>query len=295
MVIRCPLCRSDRVRLLFEKEEVPFYQCRPCKFRFARPGRNPNLDNRLEDFEPCYLQYLQPDPADEVNLPALCRWMDDHGAVSGLVHLDVGCGGGKFVRHLRSAGYQAYGLEPNQALFEHFLAGDPCFVRGTLESLGRAPVPQTFDRITALDVLEHVADPMAFLEQLRARLSPGGHLFLSLPDAGSLPARLLGKHWHFYHAYHLSYFSQKTLTDLVRRLGFRVLGVSLRGRYRSLGYVLRYGFDYVLRRPAPRLVARLDRVYLPVNLFDTMYLACRLVRPVAEAHAAASEQLQEAA
>jgi len=255
--------------LLFVKRETPYYGCPNCSFRFARPKSNPNFENRLQDFDAAYLQYLRPEPADAKNFGALCRWMERFGQLAGNSLLDVGCGSGKLVRYLRGHGVNACGVEPNDALFDHFLAGESCFVRGTVQ--GASVLPQQFDIITAFDVMEHVDDPAGLIEHLVGRLSAGGRLYLSTPDAGSTPARLLGRRWHFYNRYHLSYFSPRTLEVLASRFGLASRHYSWRGRYRSLGYTLRYGFGAVTRRCPPSWLRRLDRITLPINLFDTMY------------------------
>jgi 2-polyprenyl-3-methyl-5-hydroxy-6-metoxy-1,4-benzoquinol methylase len=267
----CPLCGRDAVPL-FTKGGAPFFRCPACDFRFARPPSNPNFENRLEDFEAAYLHYLRPEPVDEVNFVALCRWMERFGGLGGPL-LDVGCGSGKLVRFLRGCGVEAYGLEPCRALYDHFLSGEPWFVPGT--AADARVLRERFEVVTAFDVMEHVDDPAAVLGQLANRLAPGGRLYVSTPDVGSLAARLLGRRWHFYGRYHLSYFNPRTLTALAARCGLARTHCSWRGRHRSLGYAARYLFEFVAGRAAPAWLARLDRVTLPINLFDTMYLCFR--------------------
>jgi SAM-dependent methyltransferase len=43
-------------------------------------------------------------------------------------------------------------------------------------------IDERFDLIIANHVLEHIADPLTWLQQLRALIRPDGHLFLTVPD-----------------------------------------------------------------------------------------------------------------
>jgi len=65
----------------------------------------------------------------------------------------------------------------------------------TLDQLGRPPVPLelveqnlfasegtgTFDSVVISEVLEHVEQPLEALQRLRARMRPGGHIFVNAP------------------------------------------------------------------------------------------------------------------
>jgi SAM-dependent methyltransferase len=98
--------------------------------------------------------------------------------------------------------------------------------------------------VTSWDVLEHLADPLAALERLRRLLRPGGRLFLSTPDAGSLTARLMGRRWHYLDpVQHITVFSRDNLRRALERAGFSVVRMGVLGHRYRVGYVfdrLRY-------------------------------------------------------
>lgn len=105
--------------------------------------------------------------------------------------LDVGCGVGQVVRRLHEAGFEAHGVEvsePNIAKARQF--GLDCqFYDGR-----RLPFPDAhFASVGALNVLEHVEEPEAFLGELARVAAPGGRLVVSSPNF----FRALG--WRDYH------------------------------------------------------------------------------------------------
>jgi 2-polyprenyl-3-methyl-5-hydroxy-6-metoxy-1,4-benzoquinol methylase len=269
----CPLCGSPRIAPLFVKRAVDYWSCADCRFRFATPDVNPNLAATLDSYEDAYLQYLGSHPADRANFDSLYRWMAGIAPLEGKRLLDVGAGSGKLVRYLRQRRVDALGIEPSRALFDRFLARDLAFTCASLDDLRGAG--QAFPVVTAFDVIEHVADPVGFLRGIVAMLEPGGVFFLSTPDVESLTAKLFGRHWHFYYPYHLSYFGQRTLAAAAGPHGLRIIARTHRGRRRSIGYVIRYAAEFICGAAAPAWASRFDEVYLPLNLFDTMYVAFR--------------------
>jgi SAM-dependent methyltransferase len=270
----CPLCGSRRTALLFRKQQTDYRGCAACRFRFATPTVNPNLANTLDEYEAAYLQYLAPDDSDAANLGSLCQWMEQFAALRGSRLLDVGAGSGKLVRFLRARGVDAQGIEPSRALFDRFLSEDPAFSCVMLDD-HRSSAAGTFAVVTAFDVVEHVPDPVGFLDDVAAMLEPGGVFFGSTPDVGSFTARAFGRRWHFYYPYHLSYFSRRTLVHAAELHGLRMVDCRHRGRVRSIGYVVRYAAEFIGNAAPPAWARRFDDWYVAVNLFDTMYFAFR--------------------
>ena len=84
----------------------------------------------------------------------------------------------------------------------------------------------TFDVVTVWDVLEHAADPTAFLTECRRIMKPGGLLIVNYPDIDSWIAKRMGRRWPMLISVHLYFFTPKTLTDILRRTGFDVVDIA---------------------------------------------------------------------
>ena len=97
----------------------------------------------------------------------------------GLV-LDVGCGVGQVVGRLQNAGFEAYGVDVSEPNIERAKKVCP---RCQFYDGKTLPFPdQHFDRVGALNVLEHVEEPESFLRELVRVTKIGGRVVVSSPN-----------------------------------------------------------------------------------------------------------------
>ena len=106
---------------------------------------------------------------------------------------DVGCGAGLLAEPLARLGAEVVAVDAapeNIAAAREHAAGQGLAIAYFAGELAALP-PATFDLVTSMEVVEHVADPAAFIGELAARLVPGGLMILSTPNRTMLSKLLL--------------------------------------------------------------------------------------------------------
>ena len=140
--------------------------------------------------------------------------------------LDVGAGGGEVVYAAQKAGFVSCGIEPNIGYSE--FARDQYGVTVETGQLDSSKFDR-FDVITLFHVLEHVPEPVTFLQKLHEHLQPNGHLLIEVPNIEQADA---SPHNIYFRA-HLLYFSVATLLSLASP-GFSSVQISSLGNLRVL-------------------------------------------------------------
>jgi 2-polyprenyl-3-methyl-5-hydroxy-6-metoxy-1,4-benzoquinol methylase len=267
----CLVCDSSLVEVAFEKHSIPYARCTNCGLLYSLAETNPNLENTLENFEPTYLEYFQDKATDQRHAAKMLEWIGQHTPIAERSLLDVGCGAGKFVRFLRSRSIEAYGLEPSAALFCEHLAKNEWFIGGTVKE--HAQLGRRYSVITLFDVLEHVASPREFLNDIFDLLNEQGWLFISTPNLGSLSARLMGRHWHFINKYHLSLFSAGSVRLLLEPK-FKIKQITSFGKSYPVSYLARYLGTFFFNRTW-QITSNLSRFSIYLNTGEILYVAAR--------------------
>ena len=133
----------------------------------------------LHKLNPVRLKYIR-DQIDQ-------HWQFDEcrrTPLEGKSALDVGCGAGLLAEPLARLGAAVTGLDASPELIA--VARDHAAARGLAIDYrpgDLAELEGQFDLITCMEVIEHVANPAAFVKGLAQSLAPEGLLILSTPNA----------------------------------------------------------------------------------------------------------------
>jgi SAM-dependent methyltransferase len=196
----------------------------------------------------------------QVALERIERWVPEKGRL-----LDLGCWVGFLLAEARDRGWQVVGVEPSE--FAAGYARDQHGLEILEQDLLSADLPAAaFDAIVLGDVIEHLTDPLATLEHIATLLTPGGVLYLTVPDSGSRLARALGRHWWSVIPTHLQYFSRHSLALLLRRAGYEPLELTTAPKTFSVRYYLGRLSGY-----SPALAAALTSAFARIGLADRLW------------------------
>jgi SAM-dependent methyltransferase len=137
--------------------------------------------------------------------------------------LDVGCGGGLFLRMLQDRGIPVLGLDV--AVAAAGVAWRRQGVPAVCASLSRAPFPPaTFSVVTMFHVLEHLYDPAAYVDEARRLLKPGGRLIVQVPNIDCWQYFLAGENWNGVDIpRHLIHFKARDVDALLQDCGFEIV------------------------------------------------------------------------
>jgi len=138
--------------------------------------------------------------------------------------LDFGCGNGYFLEQAKSKGWNVYGMEYD------WDANDICKEKGIIMVNSNTTLySEEFDVIYMSEVIEHLPFPVKYLGLLNNFLRPGGIIYITTPNFNCLLRRLQKSKWNAFHLEHISFFTSKTMKQLLIDSGFSPIIVKTNG------------------------------------------------------------------
>jgi len=122
-------------------------------------------------------------PLHEIN-PLRLSLIDQKAALAGKRVLDVGCGGGILSESMALKGAQVTGIDLGEkalkvAQLHQLESGVAVDYRLISAEALATEMPQSFDVVTCMEMLEHVPDPAAVVKACATLVKPGGMVFFS--------------------------------------------------------------------------------------------------------------------
>jgi 2-polyprenyl-3-methyl-5-hydroxy-6-metoxy-1,4-benzoquinol methylase len=167
---------------------------------------------------PCFYEELHSDNDrgyvdDKWDFQEAIKDVSSNGAI-----LDVGCGSGAFLERVKPDVKHAFGIEINTAAVRKaqskglvvFQDGE-----GVREWRGR------FDAVFSFHVLEHVRDPIAFMQDLISWTKPGGTIGVSVPNQDG-PIKYIDPCIMNMPPHHATRWRRKTFEVLAEKLGLNI-------------------------------------------------------------------------
>jgi len=183
--------------------------------------------------------------------------------------LELGCAYGFFLAEAKTY-FDVHGIEVSESAAGFCRQRGFDVEQGTLTAeyvANHAP----FDAVVMLDVIEHLMEPDKVLKLVRTALKPGAKVMLTTGDWESGLSRIMGENWRLMTPpQHAFFFSPRTLSAMLTRLGFDVIECRKPWKTVPIGLIVyQLGRIFGMRQP-PRLSA--IQFGLPVNLFDAFRL-----------------------
>lgn len=231
----CLICGSGRhtpwpaaSRLIDSVFDGQVVRCRGCGFCWIAPRPAPHAAAYEEDYFGAYEAAGQIMPAAGAHASRLeARLVRLEALVGGPGRvLDAGIGDAGFLRTAAARGWDVLGTDvSSHAATQARQKYGIDVIMGTLEDVA---LPRGhFDAVHLSHVVEHLHDPVAALENVRASLRPGGWIVVEVPNEFTnaltrvrLALGIAGR--YAVRSTHVSFFDPGTLTTLLEGHGFTV-------------------------------------------------------------------------
>lgn len=244
----CPICKASHPG--DDKRALYTFSADTIEVLKGGCGSEPPAYLNIVQCDQCGLAYLTPRPKEEFmckvyeapeyfegggqggyddylgqkdTLELTFRWflkkLRQKGLTGGAL-LDVGCGPGLFLQEARSYFALTVGTDLCKEMAGQASRHCDWAIPGGPRS---AEAHGPFDLVTAIGVLEHIYDPVKFIEDCASLLKPSGHLVLVTPDITGFWRKLMGRKWpSFKLPEHIAYYSPPSMKELAHRTSMNV-------------------------------------------------------------------------
>lgn len=227
--MKCNICNSTSFTHSFAVKKNNYWICADCNSALYYPIPS---EEEIDEFYRNYITYKiglseymveSTYPAFVSNLSLTLndlKW--PFKAESNIRLLDAGCGNGFFLQYLN----EKYPTIKTEGLDLSLECVNRCREKGLNVSMGdifSSTEAGTYDFITLFHVIEHVKNPIEWINKIYSLLKSDGELIIETPVYG-LVAESFKENWrYFMPVEHLNIFSKNAMLDTLKNNGFEII------------------------------------------------------------------------
>jgi SAM-dependent methyltransferase len=195
--------------------------------------------------------------------------------------LDIGCAMGVLLEEAKKAGFRVQGIDISKDAVMYCRKKKLDVLEGTLSSVAGKLQKNSFDVVTAFEIIEHERNPLGMMRRVHTLLNKGGIAVLTTPNHSGIWRKVMGKWWvGYHHPEHVTFWDPGSLRELFERAGFRDIAIARDSpRPFPLSFVFTRGANYIpwaawILKPVGKF---LDRFSLknPINPWDDLIVFAR--------------------
>ncbi len=213
---KCIACGSGRYRVRIKQATFEIRECRSCRMAWTSPPSVVTLASYESDpdFAARYVSI------EEKSIHYANALFDSvANSLRGKTLLDVGCSIGMLVEAANRRGFKAEGIDLDENAIEYGRGKDRAIYATDLRKFDHPP----YDVICLQHTLEHVLQPVAFLQECARHLSENGCVIISLPCHDGWVPRIFNRRWYGWQfTQHYFHYSAEALRHVLAAAGFGV-------------------------------------------------------------------------
>ncbi len=249
MIRECPLCTDTAHELVWSFEKAPIMQvirprnkkfeehfgtleivsCSGCGHIFNRYFDN---DFAMQMYTGDFLSNVPVHVSMSKNLEAIAQWIDPT-KYCGKQVVEIGGGSGHLSRIIAQTAKNVQVFEPCSGLSSAMLPEDNISLINQPFDVNQ--VNGLADLVICRQVLEHIANPIKMLTEIRSILKENGLFYFEVPRTEFIYDRLAMFDLHYAH---VQYFTRRSIEEILNRSGFRIVRDCILKKGHDFGFLV---------------------------------------------------------
>lgn len=246
--MKCKLCGSNKVKIIYNglirdgglgkytSKDIPVYQCEDCSVIWHEKEVIDDIKKYYESKE--YRNSLEGSSQEEEFYRLHDKENLDKFKYTGTEIFrhkkvaDIGCGCGAFLDFLKGVADTIIAIEPSET-YRNIMDRKGYKTYAYAENAIK-DFREKVDVVTSFDVIEHVENPVMFLQDVYDLLKVGGKAVIGTPTDAPVMRMLLGELYEkklLFSTQHLWIFSERNLKSMSENIGFSNIDVKYFQRY----------------------------------------------------------------